>query len=70
MGFVRFLAFTGIAVACLLTAVVASGDGPWYFAWMLGTMMIVMLAAAGGVLFETQFAEKLEHENRKQEETS
>ncbi len=50
------LALTG--VLCLSIAVVASDSGPWYFAWMLGTMMIILIAVAGGVLFETQFAEK------------
>lgn len=63
MGFLKFLAFTGLAVLCLLIAVVTSGSAPWYFAWMLGTMMIVLLAAAGGILFETQFAESKEHKN-------
>lgn len=46
------LALTG--VLCLLVAVVASDSGPWYFAWLLGTMMIILISVAGGVLFETQ----------------
>lgn len=63
-GIVKFVTFSAIAALCLLLAVVASGEGPWYFAWMLGTMMIILLAVAGGVMFETQFAEKREQTNR------
>ncbi|WP_297489884.1 hypothetical protein [Acidocella sp.] len=37
-------------------AVVAGDYGPWYFAWLVGTTMIVLIAAAGAVLFDTQEA--------------
>ena len=63
IGFWKFVALTAIAFLCLLIAIVASDSGPWYFAWMLGTMMIILIAVAGGVMFETQFAEKLEAMN-------
>jgi len=31
------------------------GDyGAWYFAWLVGTVMIVLVAAAGGALLDVQ----------------
>ncbi|WP_417809805.1 hypothetical protein [Thioclava sp.] len=68
IGFVKFVAFSAIGSFCLLLAVVASDQGPWYFAWLLGTMMIILLSVAGGVMFETQFAEKKEQSNREKED--
>jgi hypothetical protein len=47
----------GLAVVLALgvgLAVVAGDYGPWYFAWLVGTTMIVLIAAAGAVLFDTQ----------------
>lgn len=55
----RFLQMLGLAAALalsLLFAVVAGDYAPWYFAWLVGTVMIVLIAAAGAVLFETQEA--------------
>lgn len=54
---VRLLQIAGLAAALglsLLFAVVAGDYAPWYFAWLVGTVMIVLIAAAGAVLFETQ----------------
>lgn len=55
----RFLQMIGLAAAltlALLFAVVAGDYAPWYFAWLVGTVMIVLIAAAGAVMFETQEA--------------
>ncbi len=55
----HFLQMIGLAVVlalALLFAVVAGDYAPWYFAWIVGTAMIVLIAAAGAVLFETQEA--------------
>jgi cyd operon protein YbgT len=30
------------------------GRAPWYFAWILGTVMAIVIAIASGVLFEAQ----------------
>ncbi len=52
-----FAKFLGLAVVLLIAIVLAvlCGDyGPWYFAWLVGTTMIILIAVAGGVLFETQ----------------
>ncbi len=53
----KFFTFVGLAVVlalALLLAVVAGDYGPWYFAWMVGTVMIVLIAGAGAVLFDAQ----------------
>ncbi|HTI02031.1 MAG TPA: hypothetical protein VL752_13875 [Acidisoma sp.] len=58
---IRFLQMVGLAAALalsLLFAVVAGDYAPWYFAWLVGTVMIVLIAAAGAVLFETQEASR------------
>ncbi|WP_459695496.1 hypothetical protein [Acidisoma sp. C75] len=57
----RLLQIAALAVVlafALLFAVVAGDYAPWYFAWMVGTVMIVLIAAAGAVMFETQEAER------------
>jgi len=40
----------------LLLAVLAGDYGPWYFAWLVGTTMIILIAAAGAVMFDAQRA--------------
>lgn len=51
---IKFVALGFVLVVALLLAVVAGDEGPWYFAWMVGTVMIVLIAASGAVLFEAQ----------------
>ncbi len=51
---IRFLALAGVLALALLLAVVAGDYGPWYFAWLVGTTMIILIAAAGAVLLEAQ----------------
>lgn len=55
-SFIKFIALAAILALALFIAVVAGDDGPWYFAWLVGTTMIVLIAAAGAVLLETQIA--------------
>ena len=53
----KLFKLTGLALVLVLAvglAVVAGDYGPWYFAWLVGTTMIVLIAAAGAVLFDTQ----------------
>lgn len=53
----QFFKIIGLAAALALAvflAVVTGDYGAWYFAWMVGTVMIVLIAAAGAVLFDTQ----------------
>jgi amino acid transporter len=53
----KFFTFVGLGVVlalALLLAVVAGDYGPWYFAWIVGTVMIVLIAGCGAVLFDAQ----------------
>lgn len=53
-SFIKFIALAAILALALFIAVIAGDDGPWYFAWLVGTTMIILIAAAGAVLMETQ----------------
>lgn len=61
---VKLFALAGVGSLSLLISVVAGGQAPWYFAWMLGTMMIILISVAGGILFDTQFALEKEALNK------
>ncbi|MBU6418836.1 MAG: hypothetical protein KGQ79_03815 [Proteobacteria bacterium] len=53
----KLFTFIGLGLVlalALLLAVVAGDYGPWYFAWMVGTVMIVLIAGCGAVLFDSQ----------------
>ncbi len=53
----KYFTFVGLGLVlalALLLAVVAGDYGPWYFAWMVGTVMIVLIAGCGAVLFDAQ----------------
>ncbi|MFT9400154.1 hypothetical protein [Acetobacter sp.] len=41
-------------VVALLFAVFVGDQGPWYFAWVIGTVMIILVSGAGAVLFDAQ----------------
>lgn len=54
---VTFFRGVGLAFAiafALFIAVIAGDYGPWYFAWIVGTMMVVLVSGAGAILFDTQ----------------
>ncbi len=53
---VKIIGLASVLALGVLLAVVAGDYGPWYFAWLVGTIMIVLIAAAGAVLFDTQEA--------------
>jgi cyd operon protein YbgT len=63
MSFWTFLLYLAIAFGLLLMSILLGDRGPWYFAWILGTVMAIVIAVAGGVLFEAQ-------EEREQQEKS
>ena len=52
--FLYFLLYMIIAVAVIFLAAVLGAHGAWYFAWLVGTAMIVLISAAGGALLDTQ----------------
>jgi predicted outer membrane lipoprotein len=49
-----FLLFTSIAVVAIVIGVIVGNYGAWYFSWLIGTAMIVLVAVTGGVLFDAQ----------------
>lgn len=54
---ITFLRAIGLAFAVifvLFICVITGSYGPWYFAWILGTMTIVLLAVGSAVLFDAQ----------------
>jgi hypothetical protein len=56
--FAHFLLFTAIAVIAIVLGVIIGSYGAWYFSWVIGTAMIVLVAVAGGVLFDSQEQER------------
>lgn len=52
--FLLFVFFFLLALLALFLAIVLGYRAPWYFAWVLGTAMIVLIAAAGGALYDTE----------------
>jgi peptidoglycan/LPS O-acetylase OafA/YrhL len=50
----QFLLFMLIAALVIVMAIMLGDSGAWYFAWLIGTAMIVLIAAAGGALLDAQ----------------
>lgn len=50
----RYLIFTLLALLLIFITVIIGDYGPWYFAWIVGTVMIVLVSAAGGAMLDTQ----------------
>lgn len=49
-----FALFFAVALLALFMAIVLGDAAPWYFAWVVGTAMIVLIAASGAMLLDTQ----------------
>lgn len=52
--FLHFLLFMFLAVVVILLAVLLGDQGAWYFAWLVGTTMIVLISAASAALLDAQ----------------
>jgi len=50
----HFLIFMFIAVVAIVIGVIIGDYGSWYFAWLVGTGMIVLVSVVAGVLFDAQ----------------
>jgi predicted outer membrane lipoprotein len=59
--FLYFLLFMFLAVMVLFLTVLLGGRGAWYFAWLIGTVMLVLISALGGLLLDAQEAHAAEH---------
>lgn len=52
--FFQFVMLMVIGGLSILLAIILGDRGAWYFAWVLGTIVIVLIAAAAGVMLDTQ----------------
>ncbi len=52
--FLYFVLFMVIAAAVIILAAILGDVGAWYFAWLIGTTMIVLISAAGAALLDAQ----------------
>jgi predicted outer membrane lipoprotein len=53
----RIILYFLISLWLIFLGVILGDYGPWYFAWLVGTVMIVLISAAGGALMDTQLEE-------------
>ncbi|HUX19539.1 MAG TPA: hypothetical protein VMV63_10185 [Acidithiobacillus sp.] len=53
-----FIGLAAIMVLSLFLAVITGDYGPWYFAWLVGTTMVVLISAAGAIMFDRQDEEQ------------
>lgn len=51
--FLQFLIYMLLAAVAIVLGVILGDYGSWYFAWFVGTGMIVLVAAAGGAWMDT-----------------
>ena len=51
---IQFLAYLLIAIIVIVLGVILGDYASWYFAWLVGTVMIVLVAAAGGAWMDAQ----------------
>ena len=52
--FLHFLLFMVVAAAVIVLAAILGNVGAWYFAWLVGTTMIVLISAASAALLDAQ----------------
>ena len=62
-GALRFIFWFIVALIALFLAILLGQRGSWYFAWVVGTVMIVLISVAGTVLLDAQeeYAETTQH---------
>lgn len=56
----QFIIFIFLAIVTILLGVIIGDYGAWYFSWVIGTVMIVLISAAGGAYLDAQ-EEQAEH---------
>ena len=54
MNIIRLAGLAAVLVVSLLFAVFVGDQGPWYFAWVVGTVMIILISGAGAILLDAQ----------------
>jgi hypothetical protein len=54
-----FVLFMAIAVIAIVLGIIVGDYGAWYFSWLIGSVMMILVAAAGGVLFDAQIEDRV-----------
>ncbi|HUX81325.1 MAG: hypothetical protein PF483_06750 [Halothiobacillus sp.] len=49
-----FLLFFVLAMLLIALAIILGDAAPWYFAWIIGTGLLILTSAAAGFLYDTQ----------------
>jgi cyd operon protein YbgT len=62
MGLLKFFVYFVIASVIIFVCIILGDLAPWYFAWILGTVMIILIAVSSAVLFESQDEERRQRE--------
>ncbi|MBW4053081.1 MAG: hypothetical protein HIU85_16795 [Proteobacteria bacterium] len=52
--FLHFILFMVVAAVVIVLAAILGNVGAWYFAWLVGTTMIVLISAASAALLDAQ----------------
>ncbi|MDN5874247.1 MAG: hypothetical protein L0H29_07705 [Sinobacteraceae bacterium] len=60
---IRYVGWFILALLALTGAAILSYWAPWYFAWVVGTAMIILITAFAGVLYDRQAAEHGEEQD-------
>ncbi|MGB7757637.1 hypothetical protein ACS8Y6_00845 [Salinisphaera sp. RV14] len=47
-----------VAFVALFLAIVLGERGAWYLAWVLGTVMIILIAVAGTVMLDARYEDE------------
>lgn len=58
----RYAGWCILAILALAGAAILSYWAPWYFAWVVGTAMIILIAAFSGYLYDRQARDHGEYE--------
>lgn len=53
----RYIGWLVVGTLALAGAAILSYWAPWYFAWVVGTAMIILITAFAGVLYDRQARE-------------
>jgi hypothetical protein len=56
----QFVIFMILAVILIVIGVIVGDYGAWYFSWVVGTVMMVLVSAAGGAFMDVQEKESEE----------
>lgn len=54
----QFLFWFFVALVALFLAIVLGDRGAWYLAWVLGTVMIILIAVAGTVMIDARYEDE------------